>query len=97
MPDSISRLTDINLDDLVNSMGWRDSPRLAKLLRTLSRPAARKFARQMQEFDSQAGETDLATASRFMLEMYVKDVRVYGLERIPSTVVQSSRCPTIPA
>ena len=84
MPDSISRLTDINLDDLVNSIGWQDSPRLAKLLRTLSRPAARKFARQMHEFDTQTGEKDLATASRFMLEKYVKDVRVYGLERIPS-------------
>lgn len=84
MPDSISRLTDINLDDLVNSIGWQDSPRLARLLRTISRPAARKFARQMQEFDSRACETDLATASRFMLEKYVKDVRVYGLERIPS-------------
>ena len=84
MPDSLARLTDINLDDLVNSIGWQDSPRLAKLLRTLSRPAARKFARQMQEFDSQAGETDLTPASRYMLEKYVKDVRVYGLERIPS-------------
>ena len=84
MPDSPARLTDINLDDLVNSIGWQQSPRLAKLLRTLSRPAARKFARQMQEFDSQAGETDLSTASRSMLEKYVKDVRVYGLERIPS-------------
>lgn len=84
MPDSISRLTDINLDDLVNSIGWQDSPQIARLLRTLSRPAARKFARQMQEFDSQAGETDLASASRFMLEKYVKDVHVYGLERIPS-------------
>jgi putative hemolysin len=82
MPDSISRLTEINLDDLVNSIGWQNSPRLARLLRTLSRPAARKFARQMQEFDSLAGETDLASASRFMLKKYVKDVRVFGLERI---------------
>jgi 1-acyl-sn-glycerol-3-phosphate acyltransferase len=84
MPDSLARLTDINLDDLVNSIGWQDSPRLAKLLRILSRPAARKFARQMQEFDSQVDESDLTTASRYMLEKYVKDVRVYGLERIPS-------------
>jgi hypothetical protein len=84
MPDSISRLTEINLDDLVNSIGWQDSPRLAKILRTLFRPAARKFARQMMEFDSQAGETDLAGASKSMLENYVKDVRVFGLDRIPS-------------
>jgi hypothetical protein len=84
MPDSISRLTEINLDDLVNSIGWQDSPRLAKILRTLFRPAARKFARQMMQFDSQAGETDLAGASKSMLENYVKDVRVFGLDRIPS-------------
>lgn len=83
MPDSVSRLTDINLDDLVNSIGWQDSPRLANLLRTFSRPAARKFARQMLEFDTQTGEKGLATASRFMLKKFVKDVRVYGLERIP--------------
>ena len=84
MPDSIARLTDINLDDLVNSIGWQDSPRLAKLLRALSRPVARKFALQMQEFDTRVGEKDLATASRFMLEKHVKDVRVHGLDRIPS-------------
>jgi len=84
MPDSLARLTDINLHDLVNSIGWQDSPRPAKLVRILSRPAARKFARQMQEFDSQVDESDLTTASRYMLEKYVKDVRVYGLERIPS-------------
>jgi len=84
MPESLARLTDINLDDLVNSIGWQDSPRLARLLRILSRPAAWKFARQMQEFDSQAGETDLATSSKSMLEKYVKDVRIYGLERIPA-------------
>jgi hypothetical protein len=84
MPDSISRLTDINLDDLVNSIGWQDSPRIAKLLRTLSRPAARKFARQMQEFDSQTGETNLAIASKIMLEKFVKDVLIVGLDHIPS-------------
>jgi 1-acyl-sn-glycerol-3-phosphate acyltransferase len=83
MPDSLARLTDINLDDLVNSIGWQDSPNLAKLLRTLFRPAASKFARQMQEFDARVGETDLADASRSMLEKYVKDVRIYGLDRIP--------------
>jgi putative hemolysin len=84
MPDSISRLTDINLDDLVQSIGWQDYPGLAILLRAIFRPAARKFTRQMLEFDSQTGETDLATASSLMLEKYVKDMRVYGLERIPS-------------
>jgi 1-acyl-sn-glycerol-3-phosphate acyltransferase len=84
MPDSLARLTDINLNDLINSIGWQDSPRLAKLLQALFRPVAGKFARQMQEFDSQVGETDLADASRSMLEKYVKDVRIFGLDRIPS-------------
>jgi putative hemolysin len=37
----------------------------------------------MLAFDTQTGEKDLATASRFMLKKFVKDVRVYGLERIP--------------
>jgi 1-acyl-sn-glycerol-3-phosphate acyltransferase len=84
MPDSLARLTDINLDDLINSIGWQDSPRLEKLPRTLFRPSAGKFARQMLEFDSQAGETNLAIASKSMLEKYVKDVRIYKPERIPS-------------
>ena len=84
MSDSLSQLTEINLDDLVNSIGWQDNPTLSKAMRrTFHRPAG-KFARQMLAFDQMVGETGLAAASQTMLKGYVKDVRVYGSENLPA-------------
>jgi len=84
MYDSLSQLTEINLDDLVNSIGWQDNPTLSKAMRrTFHRPAG-KFARQMLAFDQMVGETGLAAASQTMLKGYVKDVRVYGSENLPA-------------
>lgn len=81
----VDTLTQINLDDLVASFGWQNFPPLAWLIRrTFLRPA-RKFARQMAEFDHLVGQSSLAQASRTILQkQYVRDVRVHGSEHIPS-------------
>ncbi len=84
MPDPLSLLTDINLDDLVNSIGWQGNPRLAKALRVTFHGAANKFARQMIEFDSMAARTGLAAASRQLVNRYVQDIRVFGGENLPA-------------
>lgn len=84
MPSSLDTLTRINLDDLVSSFGWQDKPLLASLVRRAFASPARKFARQMVEFDNLVGQTSLAEASRIIMRrQYVQDVRVHGREHIP--------------
>ncbi|MEP0803968.1 MAG: 1-acyl-sn-glycerol-3-phosphate acyltransferase [Chloroflexota bacterium] len=85
MPSQLDTLTRINLDDLIASFGWQDSPLLAALVRRAFVGPARKFARQMVEFDHLVGQTSLAEASRTIMQrQYVRDVRVHGREHIPS-------------
>lgn len=86
MPSQLDTLTRINLDDLVSSFGWQDSPLLAALVRRAFVRPARKFARQMVDFDNLVGQTSLAEASRTIMQrQYVQDVRVHGREHIPPT------------
>lgn len=84
MPSQLETLTRINLDDLVSSFGWEKKPFLASLIRRAFAGPARKFAGQITDFDQAVGRTDLAEASRtIMQKMYVRDVRAHGLEHVP--------------
>lgn len=86
MPSQLDTLTQINLDDLVSSFGWQGNPFLAALVRRGFVRPARKFARQMVEFDNLVGQTSLAEASRTIVQrLYVQDVCVHGREHIPPT------------
>lgn len=83
-PSQLDALTYINLNDLVASFGWQDFPPLAWLTRHTFLGPARKFARQMVEFDNLVGQSSLAQASRTILQkQYVRDVRVHGSKHIP--------------
>jgi hypothetical protein len=81
----IETLTQINLDDLVSSFGSQNRPFFARLLRRLFFRPARRFAGQMLEFDAAVGERGLAEAARLMQRRYVRDVRVFGLDRVPDS------------
>ena len=82
---SLDILTQINLGDLVSSFGWERQPLLAGVVRKVFFNPARKFAHQMVEYDTAVGNTNLAEASRCTMQrLYVGDVRVHGLENIPS-------------
>ncbi len=84
MSSSLETLTRYNLDDLVASFGWEKKPLLAALIRRAFAGPARKFAAQIVEFDQAVGRTNLAAASRMIMQkMYVRDVRVYGREHVP--------------
>jgi 1-acyl-sn-glycerol-3-phosphate acyltransferase len=85
MNQALSTLTDINLDDLTVSAGVQDRPRLAGALRWAFHAPARKFARQMLEFDGVAGNGNLPAAARSALRYYVRDVRVFGRENLPAS------------
>jgi 1-acyl-sn-glycerol-3-phosphate acyltransferase len=78
-------LTQINLDDLVSSFSWQDSPLLAAILRRIFFRPAHKFARQMLNFDALVGAVGLAEASTRTLRGYVKQVRVFGSGNIPDS------------
>jgi hypothetical protein len=84
MQDPLTALTDINLDDLVSSIWWQSYPKLAKILRVMFHGAARKFARQMIEYDRLVAGIGLAGASRQVVRRYVRDIRLYGGENIPA-------------
>jgi hypothetical protein len=77
-------LTRINLDDLVNAFGWQGRPHLARALRRIFERPARKFAAQMLAFDSAVGAHGLAEAARRLQRVYVRDVQVFGRERLPA-------------
>ncbi|GAB4545432.1 MAG: 1-acyl-sn-glycerol-3-phosphate acyltransferase [Anaerolineales bacterium] len=82
---NLNRLTEINLDDLVSSFGWQNSPLAASLLRRVFYSAAETFAKQMLEFDSSIAAMTFAAAARRALERYARGLRVIHPERIPSS------------
>lgn len=84
IPNQLDTLTQVNLDDLVSSFGWQKDPFLAATLRRAFINPARKFAKQMMDFDRAVGHWGLAEASRQVLQkLYVRDVCVHGQENIP--------------
>jgi 1-acyl-sn-glycerol-3-phosphate acyltransferase len=85
MTSSLDNLTQINLDDLINALGIQNNPTLTHITRFLFQGAARKFAKQMIDFDSIAGAHGLAEAARLTERLYVRDVRVFGADRLPDS------------
>lgn len=87
MNNDLAALTQINLDDLVSSFDWQDHPIRAGLLRRIFFFAAKKFARQMLEFDHAIGANGLVDAARLTLLRYVRDVRVFGRDLLPDSAI----------
>jgi hypothetical protein len=85
MPSNLETLTQINLDDLVNSFGWQDRSIPARLLRSLFFKPAQTFAKIMLDFDTAIGSHDLVEASHLTERHFAQDVRVFGLDRIPDS------------
>ena len=85
MTSNLELLTQINLDDLVSSFGWKNQPVLACILRGIFFRPAQTFAKSMLEFDKAVEECGLVDASHIALGHYVRDVRVYGQDRVPDS------------
>ena len=85
MTSSLDVLTQINLDDLVASFGWQDHRILSGALRHLFYGLARKFARQMLDFDNAIGTRGLVEAARQTERLFVHDVRVFGADLVPDS------------
>jgi 1-acyl-sn-glycerol-3-phosphate acyltransferase len=74
----LNDLTRINLDDLVSSVGWENRPLLAGMLRVLFTIPARKFARQMLDFDDAVGKLGLVDGARQAQRLYVRSLRLFS-------------------
>ena len=81
----LENLTQINLDDLINALGIQNNPTLTRITRFSFRSAARKFAKQMIDFNSMAGAHGLAEAACLTERLYVRDVRVFGADCLPDS------------
>lgn len=81
----LETLTNINLDDLVESFGWKNHPFLAKLLKIIFRKPAETFAKHVIEYDDTVGSQGIVAGGWNLTKRYVKDLRVVHPERIPNS------------
>lgn len=85
MTSNFELLTQINLDDLVTSFGWQSRPLASSVLKKIFLKPAQTFAKIMVDYDSAVGERGLVEASRLTQDHFVRDVRVFGLDRVPDS------------
>ena len=85
MTSNFEALTQINLDDLVSSFGWKNSPLLARLLRILFLKPAQTFTRHMVEYDEVVGSHGIVDGGWNLVRRYVKDLRIINADRIPDS------------
>jgi 1-acyl-sn-glycerol-3-phosphate acyltransferase len=83
--NGLQTLTQINLDDLVSSFGWQEQSFPARVLRWIFHQTAQTFAKIMLEFDTAIGERGLVEAAHLTEKRFVRDTRVFGLDRVPDS------------
>ncbi|WKZ48318.1 MAG: hypothetical protein QY306_02985 [Anaerolineales bacterium] len=81
----LAQLTQINLDDVVSSFGATEGSLPARLLQKVFFNHARKFARDMTDFDIEVGKNGLAEAARHTLRKYLIDIRIHNADRVPAS------------
>jgi hypothetical protein len=81
----LETLTNINLDDLVSSFGWKNYPLLAKLLRWIFKKPAKVFAEHVIEYDDIVGANGIVAGGWNLTNKYVKELRIINAERIPDS------------
>lgn len=80
----VQALTQINTQDFLAALGVEHLRLGRRLIELLCWLPARRFARQMAEFDRRVGEYGLQVASHATLRTYVKRLEVVGQEHIPT-------------
>jgi hypothetical protein len=83
--DQFKTLTQINLDDLVSSFGWQDRPFFSRLLKRFFLRPAKIFANHTVDYDNAVGRLGLPDGARTLLQNYVCDVRLFGLDLLPDS------------
>lgn len=82
---NLDLLTGINLDDLVASFGWQNSPLPSRLLRIFFHKHAQTFAQHVIEYDDKVGEAGIVEGGWNLTRRYDKDLRIIGADRIPES------------
>jgi putative hemolysin len=85
MTSNLETLTEINLDDLIESFGWQNYPILTRLLRIFFRKPARIFAQHVIEYDNMVGEKGIVAGGWNLTRRYVQDLRIIGADRAPES------------
>jgi hypothetical protein len=83
--NQLEALTQINLDDLVSSFGWQDHRIPAGFLRFVFRKPAEIFARHIIDYDNVTGSHGIHEGGRNLLNRYIKELRIFGTDRIPDS------------
>ena len=76
-------LFEVNIDDILQAFGWQGVPALRWLVRRIAQRPALRFAREMTMFDKAVEACGITAAARSHLALYVRGMRVHGMERIP--------------
>jgi len=77
------RLVDVNVDDILASLGWHGGAACRAIVARLARGPALRFAREMTAFDDAVRRIGIGSAARALLSAFVHDVRIRGMELIP--------------
>lgn len=85
MTSQLETLTQINLDDLVSSFGWQDSPLLSRLLRIVFQKPAKIFAEHVVDYDHVTGLHGIDEGGRRLLNRYVEGIRIINADRVPDS------------
>lgn len=80
----LEALIQINTDDILGAIGLAKMQRGRTWAKRLFRPPARRFARQVLDFDCQVGTVGLAVASTQMLQTLHNQLVVHGSETVPT-------------
>lgn len=81
---SIERLTGVNLQEMLEAAGLGGARLSRPLIECVFRPAARRLARQMMEFDALVGSRGLRDGAEWVLKQNVRGWSAAGLDNIPA-------------
>ena len=84
-PSQLDTLTEINIQDFLVAFGLENLPWGRRALQALCWLPARRFANQIASYDRMVGEEGLRSASRRILNSYVRCLEVEGQENIPAS------------
>jgi 1-acyl-sn-glycerol-3-phosphate acyltransferase len=79
----LDELTRLNANDLVTAFKLDRTGPLRGIVDTLAQVPARRFSRQIAEFDRLVGAQGLAAGGRYILNMFARSFEVAGAEHIP--------------
>ena len=82
-PDLVEKLTAINLEDVLISLGRENKIFGRRMLNWLFKGSARRFAHQVLDYDNSVAKHGLHAGSRVFLKPLLKDLVIEGQENIP--------------